>query len=268
VAIDEGTREDAWVYDLARTSLSRLTMSGSAHSPLWHPNGTELIVASGRDRFVNLFRVDAGGGGIREPLSRTAAFECPTSISADGSVMTWSALDLESSSYNVGVGMPTAESQPPPYFDSPLWEMWPAISPDGEWVAFVSNRTGDPEVYVAPYPGPGPISQISNKGGVEPLWSDEGDELFYRQGEAMFSVAVDFDGTPKFGIPEKLFEGRFLMAEAGFSHEYDVTPDGRFLMIRSVEAGGKIDSGIQRINVVLNWVEELNALIPPSGSGN
>lgn len=268
VAIDEGARQDIWLYDLERDSLSRLTLNGSAHSPLWRPGGEELVIAAGRDRFVNLQAVDAGGGGVQELLSRAEAFECPTSFSEDGSIMTWSVLDLQHASYNVAVGTPSLEGNPIPYFDSPLWEAWPAISPDGQWVAFVSDRTGEGEVYLAPYPGPGSIVQVSNRGGAEPLWSHEGDELYYREGEAMMSVSVDLEGAPEIGIPQLLFEGNFRAAEMGFSHAYDVGPDGRFLMIRSIDGPGQEGEGVQNIHIVLNWFEELNELVPPPAARN
>lgn len=268
VAIDEGSHEDIWYYDLARDSLSRLTFMASAHSPVWHPDGNSLVVAAARDRFVNLYSVDGGGGGIQDLLTRSESFECPTNFSDDGSVLAWSTLDLRESSYNVAVGTPSREGVPAPYFDSPLWEMWPAISPDGNWVTFVSNRTGDAEVYVAPYPGPGSIVQVSNQGGTEPLWSHQGDEVFYRNGDAMMAASVDFSGSPRIGVPTKLFEGRFMAAEGGFAHAYDVTPDGRFLMVRGLDRPGELSSEIRRINIVLNWFEELNALIPPPQAGN
>lgn len=268
VAIDEGSRQDIWLYDLERAALSRLTLNGAAHSPLWRPGGKELVIAGGRDRFVNLQTVDAGGGGVRELLSRAEAFECPTSFSDDGSIMTWSVLDLQQSSYNVAIGAPSLEGNPTPYFNSPLWEAWPAISPDGRWVAFVSDRTGEGEVYLAPYPGPGSIVQVSNRGGAEPLWSHQGDKLFYREGEAMMSVSVDFEGPPEIGIPRLLFEGQFRAAEMGFSHAYDVAPDGRFLMIRSIDGSDDEGAGVQRIHIVLNWFEELNELVPPPTARN
>lgn len=268
VTVRDGPQQDVWYYDLARTSLSRVTLSGSAHSPLWRPDGQSLVIAAGRDRLVNLYEVDQGGSGEPRLLTRNNAFECPTSFSEDGAVMTWSTLDLENSSYNVAVGSPNLESLPLPYFDTAYWETWPAISPDGRWVAFVSNRTSANEVYIAPHPGPGPMIQVSNQGGTEPLWSDKGDELFYRQGNSMMAARVERADPPRVGVPTKLFEGAYLAAESGFSHEYDVTPDGRFLMVRPLAGDPDSDLRIQKVHVVLNWFEELKELVPPPAMGN
>jgi serine/threonine protein kinase/Tol biopolymer transport system component len=267
VTVAEAGGQDVWIHNLDRGSLSRLTFSGTAHSPLWSPDGRELIVASRRDRFVNLFAVDADGSGHQRPLTQTDGFECPTSSSRDGSVVAWASLDLRQSTYRIAVGQPSLDSTPIPYFNSAFREFNPSLSPDGKWVAFVSDRTGRQEVYIAPFPGPGGITQISTGGGTEPIWSHYGAEVFYREGDRMMAVPVEPGPPPKIGVPQFLFEGRYLAADLGFANDYDVAPDGRFLMVRRGEAKGETSLRTDRINFVLNWFEELEQLVP-TGSRN
>ena len=120
-----------------------------------------------------------------------------------------------------------------------------AFSPGGRWLADKSEVSGRNEIYVQPFPGPGKRRMISTKGGITPVWSRDGRELFY-SGEGSV-MAVSFSDAPNVdpGEPKRLFE-----AEG----EFDVAPDGRFLMIRYVKP--------RSFNVVLNWFEELERLVP------
>jgi hypothetical protein len=117
-------------------------------------------------------------------------------------------------------------------------------------------------VYVQPFPGPGGKWQISTEGGSQAVWRRDGREIFYRSGEKMVAVEVETDPSLRLSKPEVLFEGRYEGATGWFGYaDYDVTADGqRFLMIRSDE-----EPAPTRIQVVLNWAEELKAKVPPSG---
>jgi len=135
----------------------------------------------------------------------------------------------------------------------------PQFSPDGRWLAYISNESGRYEIYVQPYPGPGGKWQISTEGGTEPAWNQNRRELFYRSGEKM--IAVDIATQPNFsaGKPRMLFEGPYLPASIPMAN-YDVSPDGqRFLMLKPVEQEGAAPT---QINVVLNWFAELNQKVP------
>ena len=150
---------------------------------------------------------------------------------------------------------------------SGIRERSPAYSPDGKWVAYDTYETGRQEVYVCPFPGPGGIIPISTEGGDEPIWSPDGKELFYRCGNKMMAVAIEFvtnetEPELKAGIPRELFKGQFFRANvesvAGLS--YDLDSDGRFIMIQEDE-----ESSTAEIHVVLNWFEELKRLVPVNG---
>ncbi len=139
-----------------------------------------------------------------------------------------------------------------PFLRTPFDESVPRFSPDGRWLAYISNESGRYEIYVQPYPGPGGKWPISTEGGTEPAWNPNGRELFYRSGYKM--MAVDVSTRPGFaaGKPRMLFEGRYEPTPATFPN-YDVSPDGqRFLMIKPAEAS---ESAPTQINVVLNWLK-------------
>lgn len=130
------------------------------------------------------------------------------------------------------------------------------FSPDGRWLAYVSDESGRDEVYVQTYPESGVKWQISREGGLSPQWAKDGTELFYRTGERMMAVEVEIDPTFRVGVPRPLFEGRFQYINVVRTN-YDVAADGRFLMIRPVE-----ESESTSLNVVLHWFEELTRLVP------
>jgi Tol biopolymer transport system component len=133
------------------------------------------------------------------------------------------------------------------------------FSPDGRWLAFVSNESGREEIYIQPYPGPGKKNLISTDGGREPVWSSDGRELFYRSGDKMMAVTIQAALEPAIGTPRTVFEGSYV-SYAGGGNSYDVSPDGRrFLMVKSEEK-----TTPTQINVVLNWGEELRRLVPPN----
>ncbi len=133
-------------------------------------------------------------------------------------------------------------------------ERYAVFSPNGRWLAFTSDRSGQTEVYVKPYPGQGGIVQISTDGGLEPVWARSGKELFYRTGDQMMVVPVQTDTTFKAEKPRLLFEGSYRYNFTSVTSDYDVTADGQqFVMVKEETS---------QINVVLNWFEELKRLVP------
>jgi dipeptidyl aminopeptidase/acylaminoacyl peptidase len=145
------------------------------------------------------------------------------------------------------------------FLSTPATEGAPRFSPDGRWMAYVSDESGRPEVYVQPYPGPGGKWQISADGGIEPLWNPNGRELFYRSSNRVLAVPVTTQPTFSAGRPTMLFEGEYLASPfPNTGVTYDVTPDGqRFLMIKDART-----ASATQINVVVNWFEDLRRLLP------
>jgi hypothetical protein len=147
---------------------------------------------------------------------------------------------------------------PRPLLARPVNDREAEFSPDGRWVAWVSDESGAEEVYVASYPDLVDKLAISTGGGTAPKWSRDGRELFYRQGDALMAVAVDTSRGFRAAKPTRLFAGSYT--GVGRADVFDVAPDGRrFVMVKSDEA-----ATLQQLTVVHNWFEELKRLVPSS----
>ncbi|MBI4472227.1 MAG: PD40 domain-containing protein [Acidobacteria bacterium] len=145
------------------------------------------------------------------------------------------------------------EKQPKAFLKTPFNEHSGAFSPDGRWIAYTSNESGRDEIFVVPHPAPGGRWQVSTDGGAEPVWSRDGQELFYRNGDKMMAVTVETRPTFAASTPKQLFEAPFVKDHRN-DVNYDVSPDGkRFLMIKEFES----QSSTAEINIVLNWFSEL-----------
>jgi serine/threonine-protein kinase len=134
------------------------------------------------------------------------------------------------------------------------------MSPDGHWLAFVSNETGEDEVFVRTWSRPEAKRQVSRSGGTKPMWARDGKELFYTRGRKLLSVAVDLRG-PEFsaGPARELFDLPVTRGAAKELANYDVSRDGRrFLTTRIADPRAEIE----HINLVLGWSEELRRLVP------
>jgi Tol biopolymer transport system component len=152
--------------------------------------------------------------------------------------------------------LPLRDGEPQPFLRTSSNQTAPRFSPDGHFIAYASNESGQYEIYVRPYPGPGGKWQISTDGGGEPVWNPKGRELFYRNGNKMMAVDVTTQGTFSAGKPRVLFEGPYVPTPRSFQ-DYDVSPDGqRFLMLKPNE------QALAQIDVVLNWFEELKQKAP------
>jgi serine/threonine protein kinase len=126
------------------------------------------------------------------------------------------------------------------------------FSPDGKWMAFVSDETGDYQVYVTAYPGPGQTVAVSTKGGLSPIWSADGRELFFRLGEKLLSAKMTGTAPLTFSTPVELFDGPYTLDLMGHQRE-DVSTDGRFLMVEN--------SDDFPIIIVQSWPQELARLV-------
>jgi serine/threonine-protein kinase len=248
---------DIFVYDLPREVLSPLTGEGFNHAQAWTAEGNRVAFSSTKDGVEpNIFLASPGGSEEWERLTTSPNEQYAGSFSPDGKVLAFTEVD-PSSGRDLWL-LPTEGDRSPQSFlrtEGNEWE--PRFAPNGQWIAYTSDESGQDEVYVRPYPvGPGEW-QISNQGGRDPLWAPDGRTLFYRNSSKMMAVAVEIEPAFSPGRPRLLFEGEYAFHVPGHIN-HDISPDGqRFLMVWSETAPEQT-----RINVVLNWFEELKRLVP------
>jgi serine/threonine-protein kinase len=243
-----------WVYDFSRGTLTPLIKgAGSSQVPRWTTDGTRIVYRGTRMGFRDLWWAPVSQPAAEERLTNSEHGATPSSWSNDGKWLFYLSQG--------GIWMlPVAGgSKPRLVMQSPAGEAHPRLSPDGRWLAYTSNVSGRTEVFVQPFPGPGPRVQISTDFGTEPIWSRDGRELFYLDRDTQL-MAVDITTKPTFraGLPRVLVRGRYMF-NSNQAAGYDVSPDGqRFLRVQPLHP----DPPANQINVVLNWFEELRRVLP------
>ena len=139
--------------------------------------------------------------------------------------------------------------------ETPATESRPEISPDGKWMAYVSGESGEPEIYVRPFPDGEGKWQISNDGGVAARWSPDGRELFYRNENALYSVHVETASGFAAGREQLVFDG---LAGASLDGDYDVVDANRFVVVEPVSS----EKTARSVSVIVNWFDELRRRVP------
>ena len=248
-----------WLYDLSRETLTRLTFEGSVNgNSAWTADGKRIAFESSKEGPMNIFWQMADGSGGLERLTTSEYIQVPYSWSPNGQLLAFFEVNPNPIPHREIWVLRMGDRKVQPFLRTGFDEGVPRFSPDGRWLAYVSNESGRSEIYVQPYPGPGGKWQISTEGGNEPVWNSNGRELFYRSGDKM--MAVDIATQPGFaaGKPRMLFEGRYESSPMAVDN-YDVSPDGqRFLMVKASEQA----QAPTQINVVLNWFGELKQKVP------
>jgi Tol biopolymer transport system component len=243
--------DDLWIYDVTRRTLTRLTFDpGFDYAPEWSPDGKQLVFFSGRESGTGLFMKPADGSGPTEELLAGDDIGKPTSWSADHNVI---AFVRRHAGTDIWMLPLDDDKEPWPFLDSSFAETDARFSPDGRWLAYQSDESGRPEIYVRSFPDTGGKWQISSDGGTVPLWSGDGREIFYLNGNRIMAVTIDSETGFSAGKPRLLFEIKEVPLR------YDVTPDGKqFVTPRPIGD----DTAITQLRVVLNWFEELKRLAP------
>src|SRR5262249_55160119 len=177
-------------------------------------DGRRIAFTSDREGGRKLFWQPADGSGSAEKLTTSGDRQYATSWSPDGRVLV-----LKDGPAGISIVEPNGERKPRLFMSGPGtgWLDWPRLSPNGRWVAYVSDESGRAEVYVRPFPGSGSRWAISKDGGDVPVWARNGRELFYRNADQMMAVEVTSDPTFSASKPRVLFEAK--------TEGYDVTPD-------------------------------------------
>ena len=246
--------------------------------PAWTPDGRRLIFSSERSGSRNLFWQAADGTGTVERLSESVNTQDPSAVSPDGTRLIFQEItatgagadlmqldldDVPASRGSAG-GQPVGARRVTPLVQTPFTERNGIVSPDGRWLAYEANNSGQFEIYVRPYPEVSSgFWQVSTGGGNRPLWAPSSQELFYLSPTgALMRVGVDRGPTWAAGAPAKLLnEGYFTVPGGNVGRTYDISPDGqRFLMIKA--GGGSDQAATPQIVVVQHWLEELKRLVP------
>jgi Tol biopolymer transport system component len=249
-AANEQGNLDIWVGDLARGVHTRLTSApGNDMSPEWSPTGQEIAVASERQGNFDVFLQTASGGGEPRPVVVSPFQDFPNAWSPDGMTLLFVRLDQKTGWDLWSAKRKDGMFEPPSvWLQTPFHEIDAVFSPDGRYVAYMSDESGRFEVYIRPAGGSGGRRQVSANGGLFPWWNRDGREIFYQQGESLLAVPVTIaGGAVRLGAAVELFRIRTLTLDI---RTWNVHPDGkRFLIAETEEAEEKPPS----IHVIENW---------------
>jgi eukaryotic-like serine/threonine-protein kinase len=262
VAVRSDPLPRAWIYGLRDGSMRRLTDDrGEVWWAAWSPDGKEIAfnrIAAGSTGDLYDLYVKLADGSRAERRLTTNRYVLPPTAWADGGK---SLIVLEGLHPDTGFDIVRVSAErggtPQPILNTRFNEWNPAISPSGRWLAYVSDESKQPEIYVRPYPGPGDAVQETTDGGREPVWDPSGKALYYRDdnGDKVFKTPIQTGPALEVGRPALLFEGRFQRGSY-WGRSYDISPKGDFfVMIAESES-----EPATQINVVLNWSEELKRL--------
>ena len=257
-----------WVYDVVSGAGLRLTQEGVTNTPVWTGDGRLAFAYNVGGEPNQIYTVMADGSSAAPELLFANegivgnVGDYPTSVTPDGMhlifsrILTFSHREILQLSLQ---GDPTLELLREGEFNQGNGE----VSPNGLWLVYRSDQSGDMEVYLQPYPGPGPTVPVSISGGTSGTWSPDGSELIYRLDDRMMAVSVEAVGeTVRIGRPTELFRGRYVAAAVGGSRQYHVAPDGRFLMLKDVATQGPGDVLPPQVVLIQNWFEELRERVP------
>jgi serine/threonine-protein kinase len=248
-----GGRKDIWIYDVASGAAHRVTSEGSENSrPEWTIDGARVLFRTNRSgAMTSLWWQPAdGSGGPQELLSVPGKEVWEGIFTPDGRTLVFRTgyTELSDIWYRHLAGDTTVKA----VATTPFTENSPRVSPNGQWVAYQSNESGEAEVVVQPFPGPGAHVTVSIGGGTGPVWSRDGRRLFYMNRRKLMVASVTT--SPPFTVTtrEVLFEADYVQSLGHAS--YDVAPDGKSLLMLS-PVGGNNES----IVVIENWASELHA---------
>jgi Tol biopolymer transport system component len=249
---------DLLVYDLSGRPPVPLVVGSLNITPIWNSDGTQIaFFGRDRQRRVGLFRMRADGSQL---LPELVSDELPI-----GRPLSWSLSnelivrrDMDDTRWDLYTLAPDGSNAYEPLLVTASNEDEAELSPSNRWLAFVSDRSGQKEVWVMPYPDGVPV-RVSGNGGVEPVWAADESELFFLQGDTLMAVPVEAGDEFAFGTAQPLFSGGFWHSDSDGAVSYDVAADGRFIMI-GPEDTAEHNGNVDHIVVVENWISELEML--------
>jgi Tol biopolymer transport system component len=249
-----------FVLDLDRR-VSRRLNTGISIDPEWSPDGQFLAFTFPReDGVFNIYRMLADGSGTPEPVAPSGREQSMASWSRDG-VIAYLQDD------DIWVLPPGGE--PARFFTSPATERYATFSPDGRWLAYASEDGGRQDVYIRPYPGPDPPTQVSNAGGRAPIWSRDGRRLFYlEQAEGppqrwrMMRVGIAWEPELQVSRPVPFIDP-WPYTRTIPVRTTDILPGDTFLVsLPSRESPSRVQNRVAELHVILNWAADLMQRLP------
>jgi eukaryotic-like serine/threonine-protein kinase len=248
---------DIWIAPTDGATLERFTFGrrGSWQALAFSRDSTQLAYAEDAQGASRLVTQSIDRSGPSRELVHWKLPMAPSQWLSKGEAVLVNAWGPDSGG-DLLVVRSSGNSPPTPVVQEAGHQFGGTLSADERFMAYVSDETGRSEVFATPFPGAGNKRQLTSDGGTEPIWSPTGKEIFYRVGDRMMALPVTTTPSLVVGPPRLLFEGRFVSGPAG-EPAYDVAPDGRFLMLRTVGEEPK-----RELRVVLNWFSELQQRVP------
>jgi len=237
------TGQQLAVLDLSSGLFTTLVPDGFNAAPVWTPDGKSVMFDSVDPQSRAIYRIVADGSSAPQLIRTTPLNGHLTSAASEYAAVQVNDPVTSTDLWLLNLRNPEDMH---PFKKTTAAERQGSLSPDGRWMAYASNESGHPEIYVEPVPGPGGRRQISTVGGEEPRWVRNGREITYRNGTRMMSVSVQIQPTLQAGKPVELFDRKF---DRGFGVAgYDVASNGQtFVMTRSEHAAPT------EIRVVMGW---------------
>jgi Tol biopolymer transport system component len=258
----ETQNSDIWLIDATSGRSTKLTQGEFSAQPLWSPDGSSIVFTSQRRRAPpNLYFKSLSASVEEQRLFESRLVNHTTDWSRDGRFVVYSTQN-EDNGWDVMVlpmSGPESERQPRPYLSTEFDEHFGRVSPDGRWLAYMSDESGVNEIYVQSFPAPGAKQRISVAGGVEPVWRGDGTELYYvAPDDTLMAVPMANGPALRPGAPMPLFKTRFsrrIIRRFQFDPTYVVSNDGRRFLITTVAE----EIGSVPTKILFNWPSELGS---------
>jgi eukaryotic-like serine/threonine-protein kinase len=244
-----GAAEEVWLYDIGTGALEQLTFESVNRAPIWTPDGKRITFSSNRAGALNLFLMDAEGLTAPERLTTSDNLQLPGDWSPDGAVLAYVEHHPQTGRDIWLLRQEHRSRETQAFVTTQFDETAPAFSPDGRWIAYVSNESGRNEIWVRAVEASSQAAMVTREGGSEPVWSRDGRELFYRSADRLMSVAITPGTPPRAGRSRVVFEGPFEAGTADRAN-YDVGTGARSFILLG---GSGQPTAPGEFHVLLNW---------------
>jgi Tol biopolymer transport system component len=262
--LGDGTNDEIGIYDWQRDTMSRVTFGGAGYGlPVWSPDGRFIVLGTG----TGMFWTRADGAGKPQTLTQSTNVQVPTSFSPDGKRLVFVNVNPQSGPdlwtlpiENDGTVLRPGKSEV--FLATPFQELQAAFSPDGKWLAYYSDESGAFEVNVRAFPDKGSKWQISNSGGMYPVWSRNGRELFYRTQDNQIMVVNYTSKGDSFVADKPRVWSERRIANIGQFMNYDVAPDGKRIAAIMAAETPEAQTTQSHVIFLMNFFDELRRRVP------